>query len=205
MGSDKKFDLDGYSVDENNNVEADGSVTADGGFVGDVTGDVYTSSIVSASISSDLDISSLKNSVVISGATAAGKGVELQANGSGSVTVTGGTFDVQTTSFTGNLTGNLTGQVFGSVATYSADGAIALTTDYAILDGSTATVAGTLADGTTGQRISFKAIDVSNAVTVVPANFRDGTTITFTPANETAVLWFDGTNWNWESGTAAIT
>ena len=40
MGSDKKFDLDGYSVDENNNVETDGSVTADGGFVGDVTGDL---------------------------------------------------------------------------------------------------------------------------------------------------------------------
>jgi len=37
MASDKKFDLDGFSVDTSGNVTCDGGVTADDGFTGDVT------------------------------------------------------------------------------------------------------------------------------------------------------------------------
>lgn len=106
---------------------------------------------------------------------------------------------------TGDVTGDLTGQTFGTVSTYVADGAIALTDKGALLDGTSATVAATLAAGTEGQVIYVKAIDVTNAVTLVPASFTDGTTITFTPANEYAVLLSDGTNWNFVGGDAAIT
>ena len=110
-----------------------------------------------------------------------------------------------TGNLTGNVTGNVTGQAFGSVVTYAADGAIATTVKLALLNGASATVNATLAAGTAGQVIYLKAIDVTNAVTVVPASFRDGTTITFTPANEYAVLVSDGTNWNVVGGDAAIT
>ena len=119
----------------------------------------------------------------------------------GAITATGGVVG----NITGNVTGNLTGQTFGTATTYTADGAIALTDKLAILDGSSATVAATLAAGTAGQVIYIKAIDVSNAVTVVPATFIDGTTITFTPANEYAVLISDGTSWYFVGGDAAIT
>ena len=110
-----------------------------------------------------------------------------------------------TSGFVGDLTGDVTGQCFGTASTYTADGAIALTDKFAILDGSSATVAATLAAGTAGQVIYVKAIDVSNAVTLVPASFIDGTTITFTPANEYAVLISDGTSWYLVGGNAAVT
>lgn len=105
----------------------------------------------------------------------------------------------------GNIVGNLTGQTFGTVTTYTADGAIALTDKMALLDGTSASVAGTLAAGTEGQVIKVKAVDVTNAVTLVPASFQDGTTITFTPANEYAELTSDGTNWHLTGGNAAVT
>ncbi len=97
------------------------------------------------------------------------------------------------------------GQNFGTVTTYVADGAIALTDKMAILDGSAATAQMTLAAGTAGQVIYLKATDVSNACDVDPAVFIDGTTITFTPANEYAILISDGTSWYFVGGDAAIT
>ncbi len=97
------------------------------------------------------------------------------------------------------------GQNFGTVTTYVADGAIALTDKFAILDGSSATAQMTLAAGTAGQVIFIKATDVSNACDVDPASFIDGTTITFTPANEYAILISDGTSWYFVGGDAAIT
>lgn len=132
---------------------------------------------------------------------------------SGPLTVTGGIIAEITGNITGNVTGDLTGdvtgdltgQTFGTVTTYTADGAIALTDKGALLDGTSATVAATLAAGTAGQIIYVKAIDVTNAVTLVPASFQDGTTITFTPANEYAVLLSDGTNWHLVGGNAAVT
>lgn len=110
-----------------------------------------------------------------------------------------------TGNLTGNVTGNLTGQTFGTVSSYVADGAIALTDKMALLDGTSATVAATLAAGTSGQVIRVKAIDVTNAVTLVPASFNDGTTITFTPADEYAELTSDGTSWYLTGGNAAVT
>ncbi len=107
--------------------------------------------------------------------------------------------------FVGDLTGNVTGQVFGTVGTYVADGAIALTDTFSILDGTSATVAATIAAGTAGQVIKLKAINVTNAVTLVPATFIDGTTITFTPANEYVELTSDGTSWYLTGGNAAVT
>lgn len=106
---------------------------------------------------------------------------------------------------TGDVTGNTNGLSLGTSSTYAADGAIALTDKLAILDGSAATVAATLAAGSEGQIIYVKATDVSNAVTLVPASFADGATITFTPANEYAVLISDGTSWYLIGGNAAVT
>ena len=106
---------------------------------------------------------------------------------------------------TNGFVGDVTGQTFGTVGTYLADGAIAITDKMAILDGTSASVAATLAAGTAGQVIRIKAIDVTNAVTVVPASFNDGTTITFTPANEYAELTSDGTSWYLTGGNAAVT
>jgi len=51
---------------------------------------------------------------------------------------------------TGDVTGDLTGQTFGTVSTYDADGAIALTDKLALLDASEASTAMTLAAGTAG-------------------------------------------------------
>lgn len=91
------------------------------------------------------------------------------------------------------------------VTTYTANGAIDPEDGFAILDGSSATVAGTLAQPERNKTIFIKATDVTNAVTVTPASFVDGTTITFTPANEYVELFSDTTNWYLVGGNAAIT
>lgn len=99
----------------------------------------------------------------------------------------------------------LTGAATGTVSTYVADGAIALTDKVALLDGTAATCAMTLAAGSAGQEIIIIATDVSNACDVDPANFANGTTVTFTPANEWVRLVSDGTNWYMIGGTGAVT
>ena len=78
---------------------------------------------------------------------------------------------------------------------YTADGAIALTTKVAKLNGASATVAATLADGTEGQEMVIYASDVTNAVTLTPDNLTDGTTITFDTANDAVTLKFLGASW----------
>ena len=106
------------------------------------------------------------------------------------------------------VTGNLTvsGSTGGSVTTYTTvTPAIALTDKAALLDATTQGVAATLAAGSEGQVISIKAINVDSAVTLTPAAFHDGTTVTFTPVDEYIVLISDGTNWYSVGGTAAIT
>lgn len=107
---------------------------------------------------------------------------------------------------TGDVTGNLTGQVFGGVATYDADGPITLTNRLALLDGSEASCDMTLADGTDGQTITIKAIDVTESCTVAPANFADGASISLPAGNDAVTLMFDGTDWQVVNlnGTAAI-
>jgi len=96
----------------------------------------------------------------------------------------------------GNLVGNTTGLNFGNSTTYSADGAISLTDKLSLLDGALATCQMTLADGIEGQKISVKAINVTEVCSLTPANFRDGAIINFTDANSVVSLVFDGTNWN---------
>lgn len=87
------------------------------------------------------------------------------------------------------------GLIIGSDASYVADGAIALTDSIVLLDGTSATVAATLADGTEGQTMMITAINVDNAVTVVPANLTDGTTITFDTVNDAVTLVFVSAAW----------
>lgn len=95
----------------------------------------------------------------------------------------------------------------GTINSYTtATPAIALTDSLAILDATSNGVAATLAAGSAGQVIRVKATVVSGgATTLTPAAFADGTTVTFTPANEYIVLMSDGTNWYCVGGTAAIT
>ena len=97
---------------------------------------------------------------------------------------------------TGDVTGDLTGQTFGAVSSYTADGAIAVTDKIALLDASGASTVMTLADGTVGQIIYIKASNVINAVSVAPANFADGTTLTFNTQFESAILAFAAAAWH---------
>jgi hypothetical protein len=78
--------------------------------------------------------------------------------------------------------------------TYVADGAIALTDDVAILDGSEATCEMTLADGEEGQRILIVCADSTEVCDVTPASFTDGTDLTFT-ADEMAELVYVNGSW----------
>jgi hypothetical protein len=105
---------------------------------------------------------------------------------------------------TGDLTGDVTGQCFGTVTSYTASGAIALTDKAALLDATGGALAMTLADGTEGQVIYLKCVDASNNAVVTPANLADGSTLTFDAANEVAVLLFDGTNWQVITNTSTL-
>lgn len=118
---------------------------------------------------------------------------------------TGALTGAVTGNVTGDVTGNTTGLSLGVVSTYTAAGAIALTDKVALLDGSAATAAMTLAAGTAGQEIIIIATDVTSVCDVDPAAFANGTTITFTPAFEWARLVSDGTNWYMVGGTGAVT
>lgn len=104
----------------------------------------------------------------------------------------------------GDVTGDVTGQCFGTVTSYTASGAIALTDKAALLDATGGALAMTLADGTEGQVIYLKCVDASNNAVVTPANLADGSTLTFDAANEVAVLLFDGTNWQVITNTSTL-
>jgi len=110
--------------------------------------------------------------------------------------LTGDSFGQHYGNVQGNVAGNLNGINSGAVSTYVADGDIAVTDKVALLDGTTATCTMALADGLVGQMICVKAIDVTNACSVAPANLADGALITFTDALSSVVLVFDGTDWN---------
>lgn len=127
----------------------------------------------------------------------------LKVNSTGEIVATISSSGVSA-AIAGNVAGNVTGQCFGTVTSYAADGAIALTDKVAILNGATASVAATIAAGTEGQVVTIKATDVTNAVTLVPASFVDGTTITFSNVNEYAVLVSDGANWMFVGGDATV-
>ena len=69
----------------------------------------------------------------------------------------------------------------------------------------TGALAATLADGTIGQVKILKMVlkDVNDAV-VTPANFADGTTITFSATGQMAIMVFAGTTWEMIHTTAAV-
>jgi len=84
----------------------------------------------------------------------------------------------------------------GTSETILASGAISILTEITYIDTvSTVAQADTLADGILNQRKTLKmTVDAADAV-VTPANFLDGTTITFDDAGDSCELLFDGTNW----------
>jgi hypothetical protein len=108
---------------------------------------------------------------------------------------------------TGDVDGNVTGQLFGDVTTYVGDGEIGLNLLMAILNGNTATCAMTLADGTEGQTITIKTIDITNTCTVTPTHLAGGTSISLPAVGDAVTLMFDGTT-DWHVlnlyGTAAV-
>jgi len=79
--------------------------------------------------------------------------------------------------------------------TYAASGAIALTDDVALLDGSGGALAMTLADGYEGQRMLLVDSGTGNNVVVTPANFTSGTTATLNAANELIDVVFVNGGW----------
>ena len=95
----------------------------------------------------------------------------------------------------GNVAGNLNGINIGPVTTYAADGDISVNDRMALLDGVTATCTMALADGLPGQQMVIKAVDVTNACSVAPANLADGALITFTDQYAAVTLVFDGASW----------
>jgi hypothetical protein len=73
--------------------------------------------------------------------------------------------------------------------------AMSLATRISYIDSTLGVQAVTLADGATGQyKVIKMLVDGGNSV-VTPANFLDGTTITFDDAGDSCELLFDGTNW----------
>ncbi|MCP3684177.1 MAG: hypothetical protein GY861_15960 [bacterium] len=64
--------------------------------------------------------------------------------------------------------------------------------------------AGTLADGTAGQRKVVKCVSDGGEGTLTPSNLLDGATLTFTEVNDVCELIFDGTNWNVVSNSGVV-
>lgn len=93
------------------------------------------------------------------------------------------------------LTGTMTDSVILSETITAVTGAISLLTEITFIDTTAGAAALTLADGTAGQRKLIKmTVDGGDAV-ITPANFGDGSTITFADANDSVELLFDGTDW----------
>jgi hypothetical protein len=95
--------------------------------------------------------------------------------------------------------------VFNNIPTYigldgtpdsvNSDTAVSVTTSITHVDSSSATLALTLADGTNGQVKIITMTTAGNDAVVTPANFANGTTITFDAVGDTAVLVFTNSNW----------
>lgn len=86
----------------------------------------------------------------------------------------------------------------GSIDTRAHSGAAGVNTLITEMNSTgTGHAAVTLADGKEGQIKVLKLVTRggSNNAVVTPANFADGTTITFDAANEVAILYFDGDDW----------
>ena len=84
----------------------------------------------------------------------------------------------------------------GTPQSLSSAGVVNVTTSITQLTTSTANYAVSLADGNTGQiKIITMVADGGFDVTLTPANFANGTTITFEDAGDTVTLIFTNSNW----------
>lgn len=79
--------------------------------------------------------------------------------------------------------------------TYTADGAISLNDGIALLDGSSASTAMTLAAGAVGQHLSIVCIDSSNVTDVDLSTVGATATITFTAAGHAVHLVATSSGW----------
>ena len=132
--------------------------------------------------------------IVTPGATNAGSFTTIAA--SGAVTL-GSTLSVA-----GDITP--AANVLESYVAYSAGaGALPITKDVIFLTTGGAEAL-TLADGVIGQRLKIIMVSDGGAGTLTPANFGNGTTITFDDDGDSVELIFDGTNW-WTVGTPTAT
>lgn len=96
----------------------------------------------------------------------------------------------------------------GADSNAATNGAVTVPVD-TLYDGyttnNTAAIAATLADGEAGQIKVIKLEEKdTNDMVLTPANFADGTDLTFDATGEIAVLVFDGTNWQIVYSTAGL-
>lgn len=84
--------------------------------------------------------------------------------------------------------------VVDSSETIVAAGALSTETAVSYIDSTVGAIALTLADGVIGQRKTIKMLVDGGDATLTPANFLEGTTLTF-DNTDAAELLFDGTNW----------
>lgn len=110
----------------------------------------------------------------------------------------------------GNVRGNVTGLAFQGAAQVAATSGAVVVPVTNLFSGyttnATAAIAATLADGLfPGQLkiIKLTTKDTNNLV-VTPANFGDGTTLTFDATGEVAVLVWDGADWRVVYTTATV-
>lgn len=82
-------------------------------------------------------------------------------------------------------------------------GAISLANDVVFFE-TTGASTSTLADGVAGQKMILKMLVDGGDQVLTPANFLDGTTLTFDDVGDSVELLFDGTNWG-VVGTATAT
>ena len=90
------------------------------------------------------------------------------------------------------------------ITTYAASGAIALTDNKAVLDGTDGALAMTLADGTAGQTIVIVCTNATNDCVTTPANLSDGSTLTANAVGENVTLVFNGASWTIVSNTTTL-
>ena len=64
----------------------------------------------------------------------------------------------------------------------------------------------TLANGTTGmiKILYLKTLTGSQTSVVTPANFANGTSMTFNAVGDSAILYFNGTNWIYLAGNSVV-
>lgn len=106
------------------------------------------------------------------------------------------------------VTTHAAGVAFGGTENAAAHGAqvVPITAMYSgWTTDATSAIAATLADGAVGQLLMIKlTLKDTNNMVVTPANFNDGTTLTFDATGEYAMLMFIGTGWTMVAGTATV-